>query len=102
MAWETRGGRGKYYTRSVRRDGRVRREYIGTGDVGQAAAAADSRRREGQEADREARRGALRRVSECDDRVRELCEASEIATRAVLLMAGYHRHSRGEWRQRRG
>jgi len=102
MAWESRGGAGSYYTRSLRRDGRVVRLYVGAGDAGEAAAAADRDRRSTQDAEREAMRSALRRFAEVDAQVTALCDAAETAQRAILLMAGYHRHARGQWRRRRG
>ncbi len=101
MAWESRGGTGRYYTRSVRRDGRVIRRYVGTGDVAEAAAAADRDRRAARNAEREARRLALGRLAAADSQVTALCEAAETAQRACLLMAGYHRHDRGQWRRTR-
>jgi regulator of protease activity HflC (stomatin/prohibitin superfamily) len=101
VAWESRGGTRRYYTRSVRRDGRVVREYVGTGRVGEAAAAADRERRAARDAEGEARRLALGRLAEADAQVTALCDAAETAARACLLMAGYHRHARGSWRRRR-
>ena len=102
MAWETRGGHGRYYTRSVRRDGAVEREYVGTGRAAEAVAAVDRERRAAQAAQREATRAALQRLAEADALVDALCAAAETAARAHLLLAGYHRHDRGPWRRRRG
>ena len=101
MAWETRGGTRRYYTRSVRRDGRVVRQYFGTGLCGEAAAAADRERGAARDAAREAMRAALNRLAQADAQVTALCQAAETAARAHLLIAGYHRHDRGRWRRRR-
>jgi hypothetical protein len=101
MAWEARGGRGRYYTRSVRHDGRVVREYVGTGRVGEAAAAVDRARQATREAERVATRSTLGLFAKADAEVTALCQAAETAVRAHFLMAGYHRHDRGAWRRRR-
>jgi hypothetical protein len=101
MAWETRGGSGRYYTRSVRQGGRVLRQYVGTGPRAEEAARADRVRRDASEAERAAMRSALEKISEADAQVKAVFDAAEVAVRAALLLAGYHRHARGAWRRRR-
>lgn len=101
VAWETRGGAHLYYTRSARRDGRVVREYIGCGRAGKRAASADFNRRVARQAARDASREAHRRIAEPDAYVTALWDAAETAAKAVLLVAGFHRHARGAWRRRR-
>ena len=104
MGWEARGcgGGGRlYYVRYRKVNGRVTRRYIGTGPVAELAAAADALRR----ADRQAAADALRaeqvRWAEAAAPLKELSCAADLLTRAALLAAGYHRHSRSTWRRRR-
>ena len=52
MSWETRNGKGSYYTRSRRIYGKVVREYIGTGLVAQEIAEIDALDREQRYQDR--------------------------------------------------
>lgn len=101
MGWESRNGRGRYYTRSRTVNGRVVREYVGTGPHAELAAAADERRR----ADRAARR-AERKAEQGDWEAAEaplrcLAQVVDLLARAHLALAGYHRHDRGEWRRKR-
>jgi uncharacterized tellurite resistance protein B-like protein len=101
MGWESRGGSGRYYTRSVRQGGRVLRQYVGTGPGAEAAARADSLRREASEARRVAILSAINEIAQADALVKTVADAAETTTRAALLLAGYHRHDRGAWRRRR-
>ena len=100
MGWEVRG-RCRFYTRSRKLAGRVVREYVGTGAVAELAAAADALRR----ADRQAAADALRaeqvRWAEAAAPLKELSCAADLLTRATLLAAGYHQHSRSSWRRKR-
>jgi hypothetical protein len=100
MAWEQKGGC-RFYTRSRRVNGRVKREYLGTGTTAELAAFEDEqRRRRAVEA-----RAALEREQsifavaaapqQALDRVADGLMA------AALEEAGYHRHDRGHWRKRR-
>jgi hypothetical protein len=97
MGWD----RGRYYSLSRKVNGRVVREYVGTGHLAELAAQLDAleRERKRQEAqavyDEEAQRAAL------DADVQALIETTDLVARAALLAAGYHQHKRGEWRQRR-
>ena len=104
MAWEERERGGRYYTRSRRKDGRVVREYVGTGPFAEIVAASDRTGREIAEAERKQEkaqhRGELERLDALAAPVLELDRAAEILVRAHLVAAGYHRHKR-EWRRRR-
>jgi len=100
MAWETRNGRGRYYTRSRRVNGRVARQYIGAGIAGELAAREDAQRL----AEREKRRSALmsqkRELEAIEGLVDERRKVLGALTGAILLQGGFHRHHRGEWRKR--
>jgi hypothetical protein len=101
MAWETREGRGRYYTRSHRVNGRVVREYVGTGLVGELAAAQDAERRREQEDERAAWSDLKEDLHTVADLVDRCWENVSALTTAVLVSAGFYRHHRGEWRRRR-
>src|SRR4051812_21415884 len=100
MAWETRNNRGRYYTRSRRVDGRVVREYFGTGPAGEAAAGQDADARARRAAESEALRQYRRRLEELERLTAELNAACKLLAEATLAGAGYHRHG-GEWRSLR-
>ena len=104
MAWESRKRGGKYYTRSRRVGGRVKREYIGTGPVAELAAAQDelsrvlkSLLRLKEEISNEALMYPIRQMS---DQVDKIHETGIKSIGEYLNEQGYHYH-RGEWRKRR-
>ena len=99
MAWERRGSN-LYYYQSERVDGRVRKKYVGTGEVAQAIAHADETIRSSRAERRERGRAQLEEASGLAAAGAELHEAAEILARAQMVAAGYHRH-KGEWRMRR-
>ena len=101
MAWETRNGGGRYYTRSRRVNGRMIREYIGCGSVAELVAQQDELAR----AQKARERKALNDKKEELERIEELLSRSwkgawDLA-RMDLINAGYYRHHRGKWRRRR-
>jgi hypothetical protein len=97
MAWD----RGRYYTRSKKVNGRVVREYIGTGVAADLIArldAIDRQKREDAAADR---RHHLSKLATLEGAVRAADRTVDLTVRAVLLAVGYRRHHRGDWRKRR-
>lgn len=96
MAWE----KGRYYTRSRKVNGRVIREYLGGGAVGELAAQLDVIEREQREYEREAWRVERKGIEEFDETIAKVCQMADMIARAAMLAAGFHRH-RGEWRRRR-
>jgi hypothetical protein len=108
VAWERRERGGRYYTRSRRspEDGRVLREYVGTGPLAEIVAEEDRTKQELAEAERKREKRELERLEALIAPVLELSEAAEILTYAHLIAAGYHRHKyhrhKGEYRRARG
>jgi hypothetical protein len=102
VAWEERERGGRYYTRSRRSpvDGRVVREYVGSGPLAEIAAENDRAKRELAEAKREREKEEVERLKALAAPVFELSEAAEILAHAHLIAAGYHRH-KGEYRRAR-
>src|SRR5262245_37542575 len=104
MAWETRNGRGAYYTRSRWVGGRVVREYVGAAGspMAEISAAEDAMQREARERALADRRNERERLAALDAPVLALGALSEALLGAALVAGGYHQHARGGWRRRRG
>jgi hypothetical protein len=96
MAWETRST-GRYYYRSVKRDGRVVKEYLGVGEAAQAAAAEIEARRQR----REAVQNDVQNQKVVEQPSLDLDQVTDILLRASLLAAGFYRPDRHAWRCRR-
>ena len=99
MAWESRRGRGRYYTRSRRVDGRVAREYVGMGRVGEVAARLDAEDRGRRAVEADAVRAIRRSLAAPLAASLALDRACRLAFEASLMVAGFRRH-RGTWRLR--
>ena len=99
--WERRERGGLYYTRSRKEGGRVVREYVGTGVLGELAARMDAEDRRRLEEETAAWREEREHLEELAGLVDEFCDEVETMVRAALLAAGFRRHNRGEWRKPR-
>ncbi len=99
--WERRERGGPYYTRSRKEGGRVIREYVGGGILGELAARMDAEDRRRREEKAAAWREERERLEELAGLVDEFCEDVETMARAALLAVGFRRHNRGEWRKPR-
>lgn len=82
-------------------DDRVVREYVGAGPLADLAAEMDRLERLERAEEAEARREERDHLDALEGPVDELCEAAEVLARAALVLSGYRRHNRGEWRRRR-
>ena len=97
MGWD----RGRYYTRSRKVNGRVVREYVGTGEVAALAAELDALERQERELEREARRSERAELEGLDAPLDDFDELADLLACAALAAAGYRQHKRGEWRKQR-
>jgi hypothetical protein len=99
MGWD-KGGR--YYTRSRKVNGRVVREYVGTGRVAELVAQTDALERQRRQLEALDLRDQKDELATIDADVKTMSERIDLVVRAALLAAGYRQHKRGEWRRRRG
>jgi hypothetical protein len=97
MAWDT----GRYYTRSKKVNGRVVREYVGTGRVAELAVRLDAIERKKRETERAEVRALRAELDALDAPLNALNDLAELVARAALTAAGFRQHKRGEWRKRR-
>ena len=87
--WERRERGGLYYTRSRKENGRVVREYVGGGVLGELAARMDAEDRRRRQEEAAAWKEERERLEELAGLVDELCEGVETVARAVLIAAGF-------------
>jgi len=102
VPWETRNGRGHYYTRSTREGRRIIRKYYGTGELGEIWAAIDEFARVARAERAAAWSTEVDDLVELDKLVAAYVKSVEAAAHEALAAAGYKRHERGEWRKTRG
>lgn len=102
MAWEKRGHKHRYFYRSVRRGGRVRKKYFGKGLPAQLVEVSMAIDREYLQQQREQERRQRHEYDEVAASLNQFWAESETLVAAGLVVAGYYRHDRGEWRRRYG
>jgi hypothetical protein len=95
MGWD-RG----YYYRSRKVNGRVVREYVGTGRIAELAAQLDAINRQKREQEQAAWRAEKARLAALDADIAALIEVTDLAAATALLAAGFHQHKR-QWRRKR-
>jgi len=100
MAWEERNGNCYYYQSERDEEGRVRKRYIGTGDLAETIAHAEETMQRVRRERREWERAELERAQALASPLLEIEEAADILARALLVAAGYRRH-KGQWRRGR-
>ena len=97
MGWDS----GRYYSRSKKVNGRVVREYVGTGRVAELTAEVDIFKRERRSLDARDRQYKKADLAFLDAVMKDLEETTDVVVRAALTAAGYRQHDRGEWRRQR-
>jgi hypothetical protein len=100
MGWEKRGENLHYYQSERDEAGKVRKRYVGGGEIAELVAHADATRRRVREQRREEGRAELERVRDLVAPALELDEAADALVRAHLAAGGFHLH-RGVWRRER-
>jgi hypothetical protein len=100
MAWEVRGSQ-SYYYRSRRVNGRVVKEYVGSGDLARSIAALEALERQKGEIERSEEEAQRREQAALEAEVEAYCRQVDEALAETLTALGYHRHDRGAWRRKR-
>ena len=96
MGWDKK----RYYTRSKKVNGRVVREYVGSGEFAKLAAEVDALEREGREMARAKERASREEFDCLDSLIEDFCDQSDQLIHAALKAVGFHQH-KGQWRKRR-
>jgi hypothetical protein len=98
MAWTERGT-GRYFYRSERVKGCVRRIYLGSGPDAEQAAAQIEQRRQQRAAASATLATERQRHAEALLPLEQFSWLTDLLMHATLISEGFHRHSRGEWRR---
>ena len=97
--WQQRGAK-CYLTRSRKHQGRVRREYLGTGPVAEALYHVEVLERHQRHATQEAWHQTLADHAAIDAQVQRWWAQQCLLLQALLYTEGFYRHDRSTWRKR--
>src|SRR5262245_23098379 len=98
MGWEARNGKGRYYNRTFKRDGKVTHEYFGSGPAAEQAAFEDLCRRAEREYELWTNRSEQTLFKDTDDPFLQYNNLLKLLTTSALMAAGYQKPNRGQWR----
>ena len=97
--WQQRGTK-RYLTQSRKHQGRVIREYLGTGPSAEALYHVEVLERQQRHAAREAWRQTLADQTAIDAQVQRWWAQQDLLLQALLYTEGFYRHDRSTWRKR--
>jgi hypothetical protein len=98
VAIEVRANDRKYYYRYHRtKDGRVVKEYIGSGSKAQFAADVDRQKRDERAEVRAAERREVDQINKALEPLAAFESAFDVLLQSALLASGFHNH-KGQWR----
>ncbi|MCA9128602.1 MAG: hypothetical protein KDB22_16055 [Planctomycetales bacterium] len=80
--------------------GRIVREYVGGGAIGELSEQMDAMEREERQQRAEAMREAKSQMESYDELLAQFETVADNIGRGLLIVAGYHQHNRSEWRKR--
>ena len=98
MPWESRRGRGRYYTQTIKDSGSICRNYIGQGPMAELTAAQDQVNRAKRLAEIETRKKERLRLNDAARVSLRFEVLLDLLIRGTLLSHGFHQHDRGAWR----
>jgi hypothetical protein len=97
---ERRNGRRLYYYRAFRDGEKVRKVYVGAGEVARICSETDILQRNSRRAQREREKAELERLKGLVALVEQVSEVAKVLVTAHLVDGGY-RKRKGEWRRAR-
>ena len=99
MAWQQRGTK-RYLYRSVKHQGRVIRQYLGTGPSAEGLYHVEVLERQQRQAEAAAWRQTLADQTAIDVQVQRWWAQQALLLQALLYTEGFYRHDRSPWRKR--